>query len=67
MDRWDVLALLGTALLGTGLALLAPWLGIAAAGLVLLALAAAGAAADNRTAADEPEGEPAAAADRTEG
>lgn len=43
MDRWDVLGLLGVLLLGTGLALLAPWLGLAAAGLVLLALAVTGA------------------------
>ncbi|WUI00216.1 hypothetical protein OHR68_43240 [Spirillospora sp. NBC_00431] len=37
MDRWDLLALLGVACLGAGLWLVAPWLGITAVGLVLLA------------------------------
>ncbi len=37
MDRWDLLALVGVVLLGTGLALLAPWLGISVAGALLLA------------------------------
>lgn len=36
MDRWDLLALLGTAALGAGLWLVAPWLGITVVGLVLL-------------------------------
>jgi hypothetical protein len=36
MDRWDVLAALGVVLIGLGLALLAPWLGIAVAGVLLL-------------------------------
>ncbi|WP_327162851.1 hypothetical protein [Streptomyces zaomyceticus] len=50
MDRWDVLALLGIALLGIGLGLLAPWLGIAAAGLVLLVVGITGALGELRTA-----------------
>ncbi|WP_435610885.1 hypothetical protein [Streptomyces sp. C10-9-1] len=48
MDRWDVLALLGITLLGAGLALLAPWLGLAVAGAVLLVLGVAGALGDAR-------------------
>ncbi|MFD8640837.1 hypothetical protein ACFV14_11065 [Streptomyces zaomyceticus] len=48
MDRWDVLALLGIVLLGLGLGLLAPWLGVAAAGLVLLAVGIAGALGELR-------------------
>ncbi|MFJ2701876.1 hypothetical protein ACIO3R_01590 [Streptomyces sp. NPDC087428] len=43
MDRYDVLALLGIACLGIGLGLLAPWLGIATAGLVLLGIGLSGA------------------------
>lgn len=43
MDRYDVLALLGIACLGAGLCLLAPWLGIAVAGAVLLAVGLTGA------------------------
>ncbi|WP_405710072.1 hypothetical protein OG264_16045 [Streptomyces xanthophaeus] len=61
MDRWDTLALLGVVLLGTGLALLAPWLGITAAGLVLLAVGLGGAIAAERTpapAADDTDGGP---------
>lgn len=54
MDRWDVLALLGVVLLGAGLALLTPWLGIAVAGAVLLALAVAGAVAAERAPAPAP-------------
>ncbi|AMS01562.1 MULTISPECIES: hypothetical protein [Streptomyces] len=50
MDRWDVLALLGITLLGLGLGLLAPWLGVAAAGLVLLAVGIAGALGELRAA-----------------
>lgn len=50
MDRWDVLALLGIALLGIGLGLLAPWLGVATAGLVLLAVGITGALSELRTA-----------------
>ncbi|GAA2789996.1 hypothetical protein XF35_41725 [Streptomyces platensis subsp. clarensis] len=48
MDRWDVLALLGIALLGIGLGLLAPWLGVAVAGLVLLAVGVTGALGELR-------------------
>lgn len=50
MDRWDLLALLGIVCLGGGLALLAPWLGIAVAGLVLLVLGVAGAVSTERAA-----------------
>ncbi|MFE9737331.1 hypothetical protein [Streptomyces sp. NPDC006477] len=50
MDRWDVLALLGIAGLGTGLGMLAPWLGVAVAGLVLLVVGIAGALGELRTA-----------------
>ena len=32
MDRWDVMALLGTVLLGCGLWLIAPWLALTATG-----------------------------------
>ncbi|MFE2106648.1 hypothetical protein ACFXAF_12385 [Kitasatospora sp. NPDC059463] len=35
MDLWDWLALAGLALLGAGLALLAPWLGLAVTGALL--------------------------------
>lgn len=50
MDRWDVLALIGITGIGVGLGLLAPWLGIAVAGLVLLALAVTGAVIAERAA-----------------
>ncbi|MFJ5059033.1 hypothetical protein ACIP96_06390 [Streptomyces nigra] len=53
MDRWDVLGLIGVLLLGGGLGLLAPWLGAAAAGLVLLVLAVCGAVGTQRAAARE--------------
>lgn len=43
LDRWDVLCVLGVVLLGVGLALLAPWLGVTSAGAVLLALGVFGA------------------------
>lgn len=51
MDRWDVLGLVGLVLLGGGLGLLAPWLGLAVAGSVLLVLAVCGAVAAARAAA----------------
>ncbi|MGW1127467.1 hypothetical protein [Streptomyces sp. NPDC002526] len=53
MDRWDVLVLLGVGLVGTGLFLLAPWLGVTAAGAVLLAVGVLGAHGANRATADE--------------
>ena len=43
MDRWDVLSLLGVLGLGIGLGLLAPWLGVSVAGLVLLGIGLGGA------------------------
>ncbi|NML55674.1 hypothetical protein HHL19_36355 [Streptomyces sp. R302] len=56
-DLWDVLALLGIVLLGTGLGMLAPWLGVASAGLALLALGIGGAlAAERRARAREQRG-----------
>lgn len=56
MDRWDVLVLLGVSLLGLGLFLLAPWLGITVCGLVLLAVGVAGAHSANRTPGDQQKG-----------
>lgn len=53
MDRWDVLGLVGLLLLGGGLGLLAPWLGVAAAGLVLFSVAVCGAIAARRQAVRE--------------
>lgn len=50
MDRWDVLGLVGLVLLGGGLGLLAPWLGFAAAGAVLLVIGVCGAVAAQRRA-----------------
>ena len=50
MDRWDVITALGIALLGTGLSLLTLWLGIAVAGLLLVALGVTGALGAERTA-----------------
>lgn len=60
MDRWDVLALLGTALLGAGLGLVAPWLGIAAVGVVLLGIGIVGALLTERAgrAVQEPSPRP---------
>ncbi|MFC8008904.1 hypothetical protein [Streptomyces cinereoruber] len=56
-DPWDVLALLGIVLLGTGLGLLAPWLGLAAAGLALLVVSVGGAlAAERARARDQRKG-----------
>ncbi|MFD4320119.1 hypothetical protein [Streptomyces sp. NPDC058548] len=49
-DPCDFLALLGIVLLGTGLGMLAPWLGMASAGLSLLALGVAGAVSAERKA-----------------
>ena len=50
MDRWDVLSLLGVLGLGVGLGLLAPWLGVAVSGLVLLGLGLGGAVYAERAA-----------------
>ncbi|MET9396291.1 hypothetical protein [Kitasatospora sp. NPDC002965] len=36
VDRWDLFALLGVVMIGAGLALIDPWLGVAA-GVLLLA------------------------------
>lgn len=60
MDRWDLLVLVGIALLAAGLYLLAPWLGLATAGLLLTAAGLAGATrAENRAARPgaQPRGE----------
>jgi hypothetical protein len=51
VDRWDALALLGIALLGAGLWLLAPWLGLAVTGAALLAVGLAGSVTAERAAA----------------
>ncbi|SBT89386.1 hypothetical protein GA0115233_100933 [Streptomyces sp. DI166] len=51
MDRWDVMALCGIVLLGAGLCLLAPWLGLTVTGLVLLALGLSGSIAAERASA----------------
>ncbi|MGW2580826.1 hypothetical protein ACWCYZ_05715 [Streptomyces virginiae] len=51
MDRWDVVSLVGVVLLGAGLSLLAPWLGITVTGAVLLAVGLGGAIAAERTPA----------------
>jgi len=53
MDRWDVLAALGIALVGTGLGLLQLWLGIATAGLLLLAAGITGGVLTERAARAE--------------
>ncbi|MEU7348346.1 hypothetical protein ABZ778_31475 [Streptomyces bacillaris] len=53
VDRWDVLVLLGVALVGLGLFLLAPWLGVTVAGAVLMAVGVAGAHSANRTASGD--------------
>lgn len=50
MDRWDVLALLGIVGLGAGLGLLAPWLGVTVAGLILLAIGVGGSVMAERAA-----------------
>jgi hypothetical protein len=54
LDRWDVLVLTGIAMLGTGLALLALWLGIAVAGALLLALGVYGGIQAGRADAARP-------------
>lgn len=51
MDRWDVLALIGIVLLGAGLWLLAPWLGLTTAGAVLLGVGLFGSVLTERAAA----------------
>lgn len=56
LDRWDVITLAGIALLGVGLGLLAPWLGVAVAGAVLLVLGVVGAVGVERTAAADAAG-----------
>ncbi|MFJ8863623.1 hypothetical protein ACIRD8_35050 [Streptomyces sp. NPDC102451] len=53
MDRWDVLVLLGVIAIGTGLFLLAPWLGVTVTGVVLLAVGVAGAHSANRSPDDQ--------------
>lgn len=50
VDRWDVLALVGVTLIGLGLFLLAPWLGITVTGAALLAVSVAGAHGANSAA-----------------
>jgi hypothetical protein len=51
VDRWDVLALLGIVLLGAGLCLLAPWLGLTVSGAVLLAVGLGCSIAEEKAAA----------------
>jgi hypothetical protein len=51
VDRWDVLALIGTVLLGSGLWLLAPWLGLSVAGGVLLVVGLGGSVVEEKAAA----------------
>ncbi|MFJ4687065.1 hypothetical protein [Streptomyces sp. NPDC088789] len=48
MDRWDTIGLVGLVMLVGGLALLAPWLGLAAGGGLLFAVAVCGAIAAYR-------------------
>lgn len=55
MDRWDALALLGVVLLGAGLFLVAPWLGVTVTGAVLLAVGLGGAIAAERAPAPAAE------------
>lgn len=49
MDRWDVLALLGVLMVGCGLGLLAPWLGLTVAGGIVLAVGLFGALVSEKT------------------
>jgi hypothetical protein len=51
VDRWDVTALVGIVLLGSGLWLLAPWLGLFVTGAVLLAVGLGGSVVAERAAA----------------
>ena len=51
MDRWDVLALLGIVLLGAGLWLIAPWLGLTVVGAALLAIGLGGSVLAEKAAA----------------
>jgi hypothetical protein len=51
VDRWDVLALLGIVALGSGLWLLAPWLGLSVAGAVLIAVGLGGSILEEKAAA----------------
>lgn len=53
MDRWDTIGLVGLVLLAGGLALFAPWLGLAVAGSLLFAVAVCGALAAQRQEARE--------------
>jgi hypothetical protein len=60
LDQWDLFALLGIVMIGLGLGLLAPWLGVSATGALLLAAGVIGGIRTER--ADQ-----AAAAKRKEG
>ncbi|WP_181800289.1 hypothetical protein [Streptomyces ipomoeae] len=51
MDRWDVLALLGAVLLGSGLWLIAPWLALTVVGGVILAVGLGGSVYAEKAAA----------------
>jgi hypothetical protein len=51
VDRWDVMALLGTVLLGCGLWLIAPWLALTATGGALLVTGLGGSITAERAAA----------------
>ncbi|MEW2635253.1 hypothetical protein AB0903_27315 [Streptomyces sp. NPDC048389] len=51
MDRWDVLALLGIVFLGSGLWLIAPWLGLTVVGGALLVVGLGGSVYAEKAAA----------------